>query len=200
MSNTQVPGARRSFGPTTGLVTGWAGLLIVAAVVVLTLLEDRSPAGIRVVLGALVCGLVLWCYLLRPRVVLDHDRLELRNAFSTTVIPWLRVGEVLVRTVTRVYVGEKVYVGTAVGHSARSMMRAARKERKTLVAEPYESTRVVDQPLPSLIEEAIRERADRAHEMAGPEAQRGRVYRRWAVPELVALGVLLAAFAVSFAF
>ncbi|HET8559436.1 MAG TPA: hypothetical protein VFL69_02865 [Marmoricola sp.] len=199
MSNPEVPGARRTFGPTTGLVTGWLGLLIVAAVVVLTLLEDRSLTGVRIVLGALVCGVVLWCYLLRPRVVLDQDRLELRNAFSTTVIPWLRVGEVLVRTVTRVYVGEKVYVGTAVGHSARSLMRMARKERKTLLAEPAESNRAVDQPLPALIEEAIRERADRAHELAAPDARRGQVERRWAVPELAALGVLLVAFAASFA-
>ncbi|HET8605190.1 MAG TPA: hypothetical protein VFM09_14775 [Marmoricola sp.] len=200
MTTTADPGTRRSFGPTTGLVTGWLGLAIVALVVVLTLVEDRSLVGLRVVLGALVCGMVLWCYLLRPRVVLDKDDLELRNAFSTVRIPWLRVGEVVVRTVTRVYVGEKTYVGTAVGHSARSLIRASRRERRTLVAEPVESTRAVDQPLPALVEEAIRERADRAHEIAPPDARRGEVSRRWAVPELVALGVLVVALAATFAF
>lgn len=192
--------ARRVFGPTTGLVTGWLGLAIVAAVVALTLVEDRSVVGVRIVLGALICGLVLWCYLLRPRVILEADELQLRNAFSTRVIPWSRVGEVLVRTVTRIYVGEKVYVGMAVGHTARSMMRAARKERKTLVAEPHVSNRAVDQPLPTLIEDAIRDRARQAQELAGLEADRGRITRRWAVPELVALAVLLIVFAVSFAF
>jgi hypothetical protein len=191
--------ARRVFGPTTGLVTGWLGLAIAAAVVVFTLVEDRTAVGVRVVLGALVCALVLWCYLLRPRVILEADRLELRNAFSTWTIPWTRVGDVLVRTVTRIYVGERAYVGVAVGHSARSMMRAARKERRTLVAEPHVSTRAVDQPLPSLIEEAIRDRARTAQEAAGPEADRGEVTRRWAVPELVALVVLVVAFAAAFA-
>ena len=200
MSKADAPGTRRTFGPTTGVVTGWLGLAIVAVVVVLTLLEDRTLVGLRVVLGALVCGLVLWCYLLRPRVVLERDRLELRNAFSTVRIPWLRVGEVLVRTVTRVYVGEKAYVGTAVGHSARSLIRASRRERRTLVAEPVQTKHAVDQPLPSLIEEAIRERADRAHEVAAPDADRGQVSRRWAAPELAALAVLVVAFAVSFAF
>lgn len=200
MSASEAPGSRRSFGPTTGVVTGWLGLAIVAAVVAVTLVEDRSASGLRIVLVALICGLVLWCYLLRPRVVLARDRLELRNAFSTVLIPWLRVGDVLVRTVTRVYVGEKAYVGVAVGHSARSMMRAARKQRRTLVAEPRESTRAVDQPLPDLIESAIRERAQRAHAMAAPDAERGTISRRWAVPELVGLLVLLLALAVSFAF
>ena len=194
------PDVRRVFGPTTGVVTGWLGLAIVAAVVVLTLVEDRSVVGVRIVLGGLLCGLVLWCYLLRPRVVLAAEALELRNAFSTRVIPWLLVGAVVVRTVTRVYVGEKAYVGMAVGHTARSMMRAARKERKTLVAEPHVSTRAVDQPLPSLIEDAIRERARRAYDMAGPDADRGEVSRRWAVPELAGLVALAVALAVSFAF
>jgi len=191
---------RRVFGPTTGLVTGWLGLAIVAAVVVFTLVEDRGAVGVRVVLGALVCGLVLWCYLLRPRVILEVGALELRNAFSTWVIPWTRVGDVLVRTVTRIYVGEKVYVGMAVGHTARSMMRTARKERKTLVAAPHVSTRAVDQPLPSLIEDAIRDRARTAQDLAEPAADRGEVTRRWAVPELVVLGVLVIAFVVAFAF
>jgi hypothetical protein len=194
-----LPGARRVFGPTTGLVTGWLGLAIAAGVVVFTLAEDRTALGARVVLGALVCALVLWCYLLRPRVILEGDRLELRNAFSTWAIPWTRVGEVLVRTVTRVYVGDRAYVGMAVGHSARSMMRAARKERKTLVAEPHVSTRAVDQPLPSLIEEAIRDRARTAQEAAGPDVARGEITRTWAVPELVALLVLVVAFAAAFA-
>ena len=199
MTKSTTDSARRVFGPTTGLVTGWLGLAIAAAVVVFTLVEDRTAVGVRVVLGALVCALVLWCYLLRPRVILEADRLELRNAFSTWTIPWTRVGDVLVRTVTRIYVGERAYVGVAVGHSARSMMRAARKERRTLVAEPHVSTRAVDQPLPSLIEEAIRDRARTAQEAAGPEADRGEVTRRWAVPELVALVVLVVAFAAAFA-
>lgn len=200
MTEPDPPGARRSFGPTTGVVTGWLGLAVVAAVAVLTLAGDRSVVGARIVLGALLCGLVLWCYLLRPRIVLEQDRLELRNAFSTVAIPWLRVGDVLVRTVTRVYVGEKAYVGTAVGHSARSMMRAARKERKTLVTEPQVSNRAVDQPLPSLIEEAIRERACRAQQLAVPDAARGEVTRTWAVGELAALVLLVVGLAVSFAF
>jgi hypothetical protein len=192
------PGVRRAFGPTTGVVTGWLGLVIVAAVVVVTLVQDRSVVGLRIVLGALLCGIVLWCYLLRPRLVLEHDRLELRNAFSTTTIPWLRVGEVLVRTVTRVYVGEKAYVGVAVGHSARSMMKAARKQRRALTGEPRVSRHAVDQPLPTLIEDAIRDRARRAHEMATDDADRGDVTRRWALPELVATVVLALAFAASF--
>jgi hypothetical protein len=199
VTKSTIDSARRVFGPTTGLVTGWLGLAIAAAVVVFTLVEDRTAVGARVVLGALVGALVLWCYLLRPRVILEADRLELRNAFSTWAIPWTRVGDVLVRTVTRIYVGERAYVGVAVGHSARSMMRAARKERKTLVAEPHVSTRAVDQPLPSLIEEAIRDRARTAQEAAGPDVARGEITRTWAVPELVALLVLVVAFAAAFA-
>ena len=199
MTKSTTDSARRVFGPTTGLVTGWLGLSIAAAVIVFTLVEDRTAVGARVVLGSLVCALVLWCYLLRPRVILEADRLELRNAFSTWAIPWTRVGDVLVRTVTRIYVGERAYVGVAVGHSARSMMRAARKERQTLVTEPHVSTRAVDQPLPSLIEEAIRDRARTAQEAAGPDVARGEITRRWAVPELVALVVLVVAFAAAFA-
>ncbi|HEU4567579.1 MAG TPA: hypothetical protein VFR99_06040 [Marmoricola sp.] len=193
------PGVRRVFGPTTGLVTGWLGVAIVVVVVVLVLAQEHSLLGARVVLGALACGLVLWCYLLRPRVVLEADRLELRNAFSTLLVPWLLVGDVLVRTVTRVYVGDKVYVGTAVGHTARSMMRTARKQRRTLVAEPHESTHAVDQPLPTLIEEAIRERARSSQRAAPAEAGRGEVTREWAVPELAVLVALLVGFAVTFA-
>lgn len=160
----------QSFGPTSGLVTGWfSGALFLVGGVFVAL---NGSVGWGALLLAL--ALLLWCFLARPRIVVDSGVLELRNAFSSWVVPLAAVDDVTVRHSTVVTVGDKTYVGDAVGRSALEVL--GREGRSGV---PDDVVAVIEK-------EKSRARASR----------RSEVRKVYAVPHLVALGVLLLVFLV----
>jgi hypothetical protein len=197
MTDRDLPGADRRFGPTSGLFPGVLGLALVAVVVVLTLVANRSVGGVRVALAALAVGVLIYAYLVRPRVVLGPRTVLLRNAFIDYVIPYAAIQDVSVRTVTRVYVGERTYAGIGVGHPARKLLREQGQRRPD--SPPAQTSlrgQVLHDAIPDFVAAQVLEKATLSTE--GGEA--GPVRRKLAVPELVALGVLVVAFLVSLLF
>jgi hypothetical protein len=197
--------AEPSFGPTSGTVSGWLGEGLVVFVIGLMLVEERTLDGLRVCVGAALAGVVLWTMLLRPRVVLRREALLLRNGYLDTLVPYGLVDTFTVRAVTNVWVGKKRYVGTAVGRSVRSMVRARPPRGGGVMSTGFGSARLlpVEEPeqkqrttlsssqLPDFLEERVRERM---HEAASGE---GVVRRLPAWPEIAATAVLLVAFVVT---
>ncbi len=62
---------------------------------------------------------------IRPAVILGESHLTLRNMLRTVHVPWPAVGEVYVRQIVTVEVGERVFDSPAVGRSPRQIRRDA---------------------------------------------------------------------------
>jgi hypothetical protein len=196
-----------ALGPTSGLLTGWIGEAIAAAVALTGVLEHHGLESVRVVLGALLGGALVWSFLLRSRVVLRTSEVLLRNVYVDTAIPYTLVDRFVVRSVTHVFVGGKRYVGSGVGRSARSMIRKPRARGAfggvsggLLDAAPAASTATKrgSADVADFLEEQVADRVGRARDWAGaPVAAGGEVRRSVAWPELAVTVVLAAAFVVS---
>jgi hypothetical protein len=212
------PGQEIALGPSSGLLSGWVGEGIVLAVVATTLIDHRNIDGLRLVLGALLGGVLVWCFLLRSRVVLRAGDLLLRNAYVDTTVPYTRIRRFVVRSVTHVFVDrgtdadgetiEKKYVGSGVGRSARSMVRKPRQPAgstgtgggslgvPTMASSATAKRTTAD--VADFLEEQVADRRQRARDWAGaPEGAGGEVQRAVAWPEVVASVVLAVAFVSS---
>lgn len=203
------------FGPTSGLITGTLGLLGCAVAMVAVLVDDVSTGSIRVALGIGTVGVLVWAYLLRPRIIVESGgTLLLRNAFADWRVPLAGIKVVGVRAVTTVKTADGGrYEGVAVGRKIRSMVRGDRPSPgggflrlggvlgpgAAPVPEPPapRPTRPTERALPDFVTEQVLNAAGRARDLGIPDGPAQRLY---AVPELVAFGLFLAAFAVSFAF
>jgi hypothetical protein len=195
------------YTPTSGTVSGWVGLAIAVIVLAAVLVDDRTLHGLRYGLAALVFGVLVWSFLLRPRVVVGSREVELRNPFSSWHVPLAGVRVVEVRAVTRVSTEDRTYEGVAVGRPARSLLRGG-QQRTRFLETPGRSIRLPNEPeatrrqrgqldanaVADLLVEQILHGADRARESGQQPAP---VRRTWAVLEPGALVVLVAALVVS---
>lgn len=202
------PNAERRYKPTSGLISGWLGVVLAGGVVVSVLLDDRTATGARVAFLAAVCGLLVWCFMLRPRLVIGAREVELRNPFMSWHVPLASVRRVAVRAVTRVYTDERRYDGVAVGRPVRSLMRARPQRQHSIgipglggrrMQESAEADRLPKGQLDAdmvadLVVEQLLTLADRARE-SGHDS--GRPRRSWAWAELTLLAVLVVGLVVS---
>jgi hypothetical protein len=131
---------------------------------------------------------------IRPAVVLGETHLTLRNMLQTVHVPWPAVGEVLVRQILTVEVGERVLDCPAVGRSARQIARDDAMLPDHHTEDSYGL----------LIENLIRQRAANARERQGIEeaspeqaalADDVRRVRAW--PEIVLLAAAVAGLVVA---
>jgi hypothetical protein len=202
-------GDERLFTPTSGTTIGWCGLALVVGVLVFILVEDRSTVSIRFALAVAMFGVLVWCYMLRPRLVIGPAEVELRNAFSSWHVPLVEVRRVAVRTITRVYTADGQYDGVAVGRSVRSLRTGgagARRPSRMPGLNPsfsIEDTPALKRPQANLdadgIADFVTEQLLAAADRVRAEGPRGgsAPYRTWAVPELTGLLVLVLGFVVS---
>lgn len=200
---------RRPFGPTSGTGLGWLGVALAVVALLAALLGDHTIGATRFALASAIFGLLVWCFMLRPRVVIGRSSLELRNPFISWHVPLASIRKVAVRAVTRVYTDERRYDGVAVGRPARSLMRGRPSRQQSLGVPGFGATRIGEDPearrMPKgqldadstadFVVERILAAADRARsEPVEPPAP---PHRTWAWPELATLGVLVGALAVS---
>ena len=209
------PDSVRSFRPTSGTAVGWTGVALATVGLVTALVGDHTLGGARFALAAAVFGLLVHCFMLRPRLVIGRTDLELRNPFASWHVPLAGVRRVVVRAVTRVYTDERRFDGVAVGRPARSLARGRPARQDTIgvpgfgasrLTQPAESTRLPKGQLDAdmtadFVVEQILYAADRARAAspvpeAGPHAPSGPA-RTWAWPELVLLVVLVVGLVLS---
>ncbi|MBB6628917.1 hypothetical protein H5V45_16435 [Nocardioides sp. KIGAM211] len=180
------------FRPTSGKVLGILALVLSAAVVVIGIVDRDHGFPFPVVAGALVFGVLVWSAMLRPRVWVTSDRLVLRNMLDEVSIPLAAIEQVVVRQVLAVGAGEKRYVSPAVGKSWRKL-----RAGKDQTADPLQS-------YPDFVQDRISQLAEDARAQAGVKllsdeqlALAAGVRRRWAWPEVVALGASIVLFLVA---
>jgi hypothetical protein len=201
-------GDERRFTPTSGTVVGWSGIALVCGVLAFILLDDRSLVSIRFALAVAMFGVLVWCYMLRPRLVIGPVEVELRNAFTSWFVPLADVRRVAVRTFTRVYTDERHFDAVAVGRPVRSM-RGGRSGGARAFRMPglnpsftIEDTPALRRPQATLnadgvadfVTEQILSAADEARATARTG---GSPHRSWAWRELAGLALLAVGFAVS---
>lgn len=183
------------FSPTSGVGAGWFGVALSVAAVVTTLVPDPSRGGVRFALGAALFGVLAWCFMLRPRVVIGPRVLELRNAFSSWHVPLVAVREVSVRAITRVHTEERRYDGVAVGRPMRAMVRP--RMRPGDVGDVVVPSR--DQLDSDMIADLVTDQILLAAQRARSEGHEpGRPARTWALPELAVLALLGLGLALSY--
>ena len=203
-------GAPRRFTPNTGTFSGWLGIGLAAVAFVVVVLDDHSLRGSRIALVALIFGLLVWCFMLRPRIVIGSTVLELRNPFASWHVPLATVRRVAVRAVTRVWTeDERFFDGVAVGRPVRSLVRG-RPAQARYVGPPglggmrmdddVDATRTHKGQLDAdsvadFVGEQILLCADRARE---DDPAPGTPRRTWAWLEIAALVVLVVALVVTF--
>ena len=178
------------FRPTSGRPTGVAGILLAAGVAALALDGGVTGPDAPVLSGAAFLAALLWTTTLRPRVGLSRDHLVLRNPVSEARIPLAAIEQLHLRQVLAVRAGDRRFVSPAVGRTRRSL-------RSTAAADPGGS-------YPDLVEDRIQRGMVDARTRAGVALRSDEqaalaegVRRRWAWPEIVALIVAAAGFAVA---
>ncbi|HEY0905178.1 MAG TPA: hypothetical protein VGE14_14920 [Marmoricola sp.] len=198
------------FTPTSGTAIGWIGLAVALGAAAWAVVDEPSVGAARWALALVILALVIWCFMLRPRIVVGTRQVELRNAFSSWHVPLASVRKVVVRAFTRLHTEDGRYDGVAVGRPIRSMRRGRTSSPPTVglpgvgavtLPEGPDATNVdpkghLDADMVAdFVTERILERADRARTAAEGEPQRAR--RSWAVPELALLALLAVALAVT---
>jgi hypothetical protein len=202
-------GAKRLFTPTSGTFSGWLGVGLAAVAFVAVVLDDHTLRGGRIAIAALTFGLVVWCFMLRPRILIGSTLLELRNPFTTWHVPLASVRRVAVRAVTRVWDDEdRHFDGVAVGRPVRSLVRGGASKARYVGPPGLGGARMTDDAdasrvpkgnldadmVADFVTEQILLCADRAREAGETPAE---PRRTWAWLELGALGVLVLALVVT---
>jgi len=203
-------GAQRLFTPNTGTFSGWLGLGLAAVAFVAVVVDDHSLRGSRIALVALIFGILVWCFMLRPRIVIGDAVLELRNPFTSWHVSLAAVRRVAVRAVTRVWTDDdRFFDGVAVGRPVRSLVRGGSGKSRYVGPPGLGGMRMNDDAdgarvhrgqldansVADFVGEQILLYADRAREDgAASVAPR----RSWAWLEIGALVVLAVALVISF--
>ncbi|MFL6023452.1 MAG: hypothetical protein ACJ72O_08960 [Marmoricola sp.] len=197
----------QKYGPTTGAFTGWVGVVICLGGAS-SVISDPTTGRVRFALALGFAAVVVWSYVLRPRVIIrEPATLLLRNAFSTWVLPLTGVTRVRVKAIMRVEVDGRGYDGIGVGRRVRNMVRGEVIKRgdgfadagRALGDPPRRPSKHPEVNTPEAIADLVTEQvlaaADRARE-AGREV--GPVQRHWAWVELGLLALLVLGFASSY--
>lgn len=115
------------FGPTSGQVSGYAGLALAVFTVGYVAVVEPTPTGLKVALGAVFFAALAWAVVLRPRVHVVGDRVVLRNAFRDTHVPLAAVEHVTLGQALTVWAEGEPHRCLGVSRSGRAEMRARRR-------------------------------------------------------------------------
>jgi hypothetical protein len=119
-------GREFDFPPTSGVWSGWFGLVFVAGTITVIAWHGFTPLGVRFIVGLVLAGVLIYAFMLRPRIQVRGGAVRLVNPFDVVEIPLPLVRSVLVRSATYVFVDDrrKKYVGVAVGRDPRDLTRS----------------------------------------------------------------------------
>ena len=186
------------FQPTSGRFSGWAAVLLSAAVVVamVAYLDDGFPAWVGGV--ALLVGVLSWAAMLRPALWATEEHLVMRNLAETVHIRLAAVEELAVRQVLAVRAGDR----RLRQHGAGPHVAQGDASRGAPSSEdgPHEGMRYVDWAEHRL-RELVDAARDRAGVAAGSEEQRAlpdAVRREPAMVPLALIAVAAVLLVVSF--
>jgi hypothetical protein len=198
------------FKPTSGQVLGYVGLACAVFALGYVAWTVHNLTGLRIGLGAVLFGAVVWVTQLRPRATAYPHHVLLKNAVRDAHVPLAAVDEVSIGQTLSLWVGESRYTCIGIGNSIRndvkSRRRAALDEADIGTSRFSELRRKAD--LAGLDERAmsyqtfvvtrLEELVDQAkREHARTDQQPGRARWTTAWPELAVLVLSGVAFVVS---
>jgi hypothetical protein len=200
------------FRPTAGTFVGYAGVAIALFAVAYVAVFVHSVVGLRVALGALFAGVLVWVTQLRPRATAYPETLLLKGSLKDTSIPYVVIDEVALGQTLNIWVAGRRHVCIGIGLSIGSDLRQrAKKQRqssllgssrlqefseKASLAAPDQSAMSYHTFVVTRIEELV-EQARRDAARSGATAPAPPVRYSYALPEIVALVVTGLAFVVS---
>jgi hypothetical protein len=192
------------FKPTTGMLTGWAGLVVAAFTIGYVALNVHTVGGLRLALGALFAAALIWATQLRPRVSAYTRSLHLKGMVRDAVVPYVLIDEVTMAQTLNVWVGERRFVCIGIGKSLVADVRQrAKSERqgsllgasrthefsdKAEMAAPDQTAMSYQTFVVTRIEELV-DHAKREVQRGRATADGAEVTRPYAVPEIAALVV-----------
>lgn len=115
------------FKPTSGHVLGWFGLGVAAVAVGYVAWTVHSVTGLRVALGAVFFGAVVWVTQVRPRATAYPRHVVLKNAVRDAHVPFAAVDEIALGQTLSLWVGDERYTCIGIGTSLRSDMKSRRR-------------------------------------------------------------------------
>lgn len=145
------------FVPTGGRILGVLALALVAAIVLIRVLDTDSGLPMPVVWASVALGVLAWAAMLRPRVWVTEDDLVLRNMLETTRVPLAAIERVIVQQLLIVEAGEKRFVSPAIGKSWRQTIKQNRASSRPTALDSY----------PVFVEERISQLAEDARAQRG---------------------------------
>lgn len=169
------------FHPTSGRVTGVLGLVVVAAVAVIGVIDAGADVPPWLLAGCAFVGVVIWVVLLRPGAQVEGDDLVLRGLVDTCRLPLVAIDNVAVGAVLVVTVDGRRFSNSGIGRSRR---QARTDDSKSHVEQSYGA--FIERRITQLVDDAQLRRAEP-----------GDVRRTWAWPEIAALVVTAVALAAT---
>jgi hypothetical protein len=163
-SVTPLRAGELDFPPTSGTFTGVSGMLLALGGLVWVVLDVHTLGGLRLALGFALFGLFAYAFMVRPRIRVRSGVLFLVNPLEDVQIPLPLVDRVTVRSATHVFVGQKRYVGVAVGRKVREMVRPRGEGAANIPSSPFSlglgraggnQASAVGDKVPDLLEEYV---------------------------------------------
>lgn len=115
------------FKPTSGQMLGYAGIglsLFALGYVVWTV---HTMTGLRIGLGAVFFGAVVWVTQVRPRATAYTHHVVLKNAVRDAHVPLAAVDEVGISQLLSLWVGERRFSCIGIGSSIRADLKSRRR-------------------------------------------------------------------------
>jgi hypothetical protein len=194
------------FKPTSGRLVGVTSLGAIVGLLLYLVVEVRTLTGLRLGLGLVFLGVLVWATQLRSRAVAHAGVLTLRNSFRDAVVPLAAIDEVSVRRMLMVWVGPERFVCLGIGTPLRKMMRARSRGPSSLLGwdrledyteastplDPDRSEMRYETYVVTRLRDLVEEARSRAAGRPTPAPR-----HTWAWPEIVALTVTGAGFVAS---
>lgn len=126
-ATTERPQPVERFKPTSGQALGWFGLVFVTIALVYVLFAVHTVTGLRIGLGAVFFGAVIWVTQMRPRATAYPRHVVLKNAVRDHHVPLAVVDEVAIGQTLSLWVGDQRYSCIGIGNSIRNDMKERRR-------------------------------------------------------------------------
>ena len=126
-TSAQRPQPVERFKPTSGQALGWFGLVFVTIALVYVLFAVHTVTGLRIGLGAVFFGAVIWVTQMRPRATAYPWHVVLKNAVRDHHVPLAAVDEVAMGQTLSLWVGDQRYSCIGIGNSIRNDIKERRR-------------------------------------------------------------------------
>ena len=115
------------FKPTSGHFFGYVGIAGALFALGYVLLFVHTMTGLRIALGAVFFGVLVWMTQVRPRATAYPQHVVLKNSVRDAYVPLGAVDEVAIGQMLSLWVGETRYVCIGIGNTLRNDFKERRR-------------------------------------------------------------------------